>query len=86
MHVNDVIDKYKHLSIAPDWNTKKLQVMKMTLMAKFEQNADLKKLLLSTGNSVLVEDSPKDYFWGVGKNKTGQNMLGKLLMEVKSEL
>ncbi|PNH07280.1 Swarming motility protein YbiA [Tetrabaena socialis] len=34
----------------------------------------------------LVEASPHDYFWGVGYERTGQNKLGRLLMQVRDEL
>ena len=75
--------KYK---IHPDWDTRRIDVMRTAIRAKFTQHEDLKQLLLSTGNSILVEDSPHDYFWGCGKLKTGKNMLGKLLMELREEL
>ena len=35
-------------------------------MAKFAQNAELRRYLFATGNSVLVEASPDDIYWGVG--------------------
>ncbi|KAG2454456.1 hypothetical protein HYH02_001475 [Chlamydomonas schloesseri] len=34
----------------------------------------------------LVEASPHDYFWGAGYERTGQNKLGRLLMQVRDEL
>lgn len=34
----------------------------------------------------LVEASPHDYYWGAGYERTGQNKLGQLLMEVRDEL
>jgi predicted NAD-dependent protein-ADP-ribosyltransferase YbiA (DUF1768 family) len=33
-----------------------------------------------------VENSPIDYFWGCGAEKTGQNYLGKILMSVREEI
>jgi N-glycosidase YbiA len=33
-----------------------------------------------------VEDSPVDYFWGCGIDRSGQNQLGQILMQVRSEL
>lgn len=29
---------------------------------------------------MLVEDSPRDSYWGIGANRNGKNMLGKILM------
>ncbi|KXZ44943.1 hypothetical protein GPECTOR_60g720 [Gonium pectorale] len=34
----------------------------------------------------LVEASPHDYYWGAGYERTGQNKLGRLLMQVREEL
>ncbi len=35
-------------------------------LAKFSQQPNLKKLLLATGDRVIVEASPKDTIWGIG--------------------
>lgn len=35
-------------------------------MAKFEQYENLKKLLLSTGDCILVEHTKNDCYWGDG--------------------
>ncbi len=66
----------------PDWDKIKVDVMLKGLRAKFTQNPDLKQKLLDTGNEELHEDSPTDMFWGV----KGQDMLGKLLMQVRDEI
>lgn len=60
--------------------------MRDALWFKFRNNDNLKKMLLGTGDAVLVEDSPIDDYWGIGENGDGQNMLGKLLMELRSKL
>jgi predicted NAD-dependent protein-ADP-ribosyltransferase YbiA (DUF1768 family) len=33
-----------------------------------------------------MEDSKKDYYWGIGADGTGKSMLGRLLMELRSSL
>lgn len=52
-------------------------------MAKFTQHEDLKKQLLATGNSILIEHVKGDKYWGDGGDEgtglKGKNMLGKLL-------
>lgn len=60
--------------------------MKEVLILKFTQNKECRNLLLSTGDSILEEASPYDMFWGTGKNKKGENHLGKLLMETREFL
>jgi ribA/ribD-fused uncharacterized protein len=70
----------------PDWQMVKIDVMRKILAAKFGQDEDLRKSLCGTGNAQLVEASPKDDFWGYGPDGKGKNMLGKLLMELRTEL
>jgi len=41
-------------------------------------------MLLWTGDALLIENSPTDLFWG-GLLPASKNMLGKLLMQVRSE-
>ncbi len=69
--------------IRPDWNTYRLEAMEKGVEAKFRQNEALKNLLASTGNRELIEASPTDTFWGVGKAGKGENRLGKILMKVR---
>ncbi|MFZ5635419.1 MAG: NADAR family protein [Pseudomonadota bacterium] len=75
--------------VSPGWSTKKFDRMKRILLAKFTQHDDLKRLLLETGESRLVEsatvDSAVNRLWGE-VNGVGQNKLGQLLMEVRAEL
>lgn len=70
----------------PDWDTWKLLAMRKALFAKFTQHPDLQKLLLSTGDAVLHENSMVDYYWGIGADGTGLSMLGKELMALRNEI
>ncbi|MDZ8053147.1 MAG: NADAR family protein [Aulosira sp. ZfuVER01] len=72
--------------IRADWELVKTQVMREAVLKKFLTHAEIQDILLSTGNETLVENSPRDYFWGCGANKTGQNHLGKVLMSVREEI
>ncbi len=69
-----------------DWENIKLSVMKDIVRAKFSQNSDIAKKLLSTGNANLVaENDWNDTFFGTVSGQ-GQNYLGKILMDVRKEL
>ncbi len=50
------------------------------------QTFDLRAELLGTGDGELVENAPRDYYWGCGRDGSGRNMLGKILMEVRESL
>ncbi|GHO83662.1 NADAR family protein [Dictyobacter formicarum] len=69
-----------------DWESVKDDVMLRAVLRKFETHAELRELLLSTGDEEIVENAPGDYYWGVGRDGSGQNKLGQILMEVRSIL
>jgi hypothetical protein len=48
------------------WDQVKSQVVEAGNIAKFGQNKHLRDTLLSTGNRMLCEASPKDRVWGIG--------------------
>lgn len=65
------------------WDLLKVQVMRELLVQKFADKA-LRTLLLDTGDAQLVEGNTwGDVFWGICKGR-GENMLGKLLMEIRA--
>lgn len=72
--------------LRPDWESIKLDVMRLALLYKFTQNPHLGQVLVGTLDRQLIEDSPTDYFWGCGADQSGQNWLGQLLMELRSLL
>lgn len=67
------------------WDKRRLDVMRDVLKVKFADPVR-KKMLLDTADAELIEDSPYDAFWGVGPKGDGENMLGKLLMELREDL
>jgi N-glycosidase YbiA len=69
-----------------DWEEVKDGVMSKAVLKKFQTHEDIKDILLSTGDEELVENAPGDYYWGCGKNGTGKNRLGQILMDVRGKL
>lgn len=69
-----------------DWESIKDDVMRRAIRAKCAAHPKVGALLLSTGEQELVEQTTGDYYWGCGKNGSGQNKLGLILMEVRAEL
>jgi N-glycosidase YbiA len=72
--------------LRPDWEQVKQQVMWQGVLTKFLTHSDIQAILLETGDELIVEDSPTDYYWGCGQDQTGQNQLGKTLMKVRQEI
>lgn len=69
-----------------DWDEVKADVMLDILRVKAAQHEYVRRKLIATGDRILVEDSWRDDVWGWGPNRDGQNLLGKLWMQVRSEL
>lgn len=70
----------------PDWTKIRVDVMRRLLRKKFAPGSELARKLVATGEAELVEENQwNDTFWGVCRGK-GQNVMGRLLMEVRAEL
>ena len=69
-----------------DWESVKDAIMRQAVLAKFTQHAELRELLLSTGESRLVEHTTNDAYWGDGGDGSGKNRLGQILMEIRRTL
>lgn len=67
-----------------DWEEVKVNVMAVALYYKFTQYPALRDLLLSTGSAWLVEHTTNDSYWGDGGDETGFNILGRLLMKLRT--
>ncbi len=69
-----------------EWGEKKIDVMTKAVEAKFVQNPDLGEKLIATGCREIAENSPIDPFWGLGEDGSGNNELGKIIMNVRKKL
>jgi ribA/ribD-fused uncharacterized protein len=69
-----------------NWHSEKEKVLMKALLAKFTQNEYLRKLLIGTGKSKLVQHNASDSYWADGGDGTGQNKLGECLMKIRTEV
>ena len=78
--------------LRPDWDHVRLPTMTMLVSAKFNQNPQLGERLIATGHAQLIEGNDwHDNFWGdcsclACEGLRKQNNLGRILMEVRSDL
>ena len=73
------------IALRPNWYELRLEVMKYLLLQKF-LIPELRDKLLATGDEELVEGNWwGDIYWGICRGK-GENKLGKLLMQIRSEI
>ena len=76
----------KRLILHFDWDNIRVDIMRDIVRIKFSSNDDLREALINTGNEQLVEGNYwGDTFWGQSPVGTGQNNLGKILMEIRYE-
>jgi len=84
-------DSAKELSLTKPydtaaWEARKERTMREVVWAKFSHNPELAKKLLATGDRYLEETNWwGDKIWGVHQG-AGQNLLGKILMDVRARL
>lgn len=80
------LGRRRDFPLRDDWEAVKDDVMYAGVLKKFQTHADIRALLLSTGDEEIVENAPFDYYWGCGADGSGKNMLGKILVRVREAL
>ena len=80
------LGRRRDFPLRQDWEAVKDDVMRRAVLKKFQTHDDIREILLNTGDEHIVENAPGDYYWGCGKDGTGKNMLGIILMEVREQL
>ena len=79
------------------WREVRTEIVHRGVFAKFDQNPELAGLLKQTGEDTIAECAVKDRIWGIGLSMKdenrfcadrwrGQNLLGKILMQIRSEI
>lgn len=76
-YIGNDFDKYRD---------KDLENMEDICRHKLNQNPYIMHKLTQTGKKKIVEDSPKDNFWGWGPKRNGRNELGKIWMKLRDEV
>lgn len=73
----------------PGWNEMQKDVMRQILETKFS-DPDLRKYLLASSGPIEITNMRHENYWGscacARCHRTGQNRLGKMLEELRSEL
>lgn len=83
--------------VEPVWKQHCSRIVVSASLLKFGQNPALGSFLLGTGDSIVVEASPRDRIWGIGMSQNnpaardpqrwrGHNLLGFALMSARQEL
>ena len=87
--------EYRTKRVVEPMSMEDIDNMRLCLRIKFDQHRDLRDKLLKTKDHIIFEDvsarppTTRNKFWGAVKTNDqldGQNMLGKLLMELREEI
>jgi len=70
----------------PNFDKIKVQVMYKGILEKFRQNRIIAYKLIETRNNMIAEATIDEYFWGIGKNQSGENNIGKILIKVREDI
>lgn len=79
------------------WGAARLEAVVRGNLAKFGAHEDMLRVLLGTGEKVIVEAAPRDRIWGIGMGASnpdarlparwrGRNLLGFALVEARERL
>jgi ribA/ribD-fused uncharacterized protein len=83
--------------VEDSWNSKRAEIIQKILREKFRQHPELAERLVMTGEAVLAADVMGDTLFGIGlsmddpkaqkpRKWTGQNLIGKVLEQIRTEL
>lgn len=76
------------VKLREDWESVKYDIMYEILLDKFKPGTELAKMLIETGDAILIEGNDwHDTYWGVDITYgIGENNLGKILMKIRASL
>ena len=80
------LGRSRSVPLRPDWEQVKDAIMLAAVQRKFETHEAIRAILLATGDEEIVENAPRDYYWGGGADGSGLNRLGTTLMAVRTQL
>lgn len=69
-----------------DWKRLRRVLMTRALYTKARTWPAVAAFLLDTGDELIVETSLYDYYWGLGRDQRGENMLGEVWMDIRQQL
>jgi ribA/ribD-fused uncharacterized protein len=72
--------------IRKEWKKRKQTVMTRAVYIKCRTHPEVSEALLKTGDTMIVENSQFDYYWGCGRDGRGDNVYGKVLMDVREKV
>lgn len=70
----------------PDWKRVRSVYMTRAFYTKCQVYPEVAEALLATGGETIIESDQYDYYWGVGRDRRGDNAFGKVLVQIRDKL
>lgn len=80
------IGRDRNNKLRDNWSNIKQDIMLEGVLEKFRQNKDILIKLLNTGEEDIIENTVDEYYWGCGKDKSGENNFGKIVVKARDIL
>ncbi len=68
------------------WKNLRRVLMTRGLYTKCMMYPEVKEFILASGDQLITETSAFDHYWGIGRDLRGENMLGKVWMDIRGKL
>ena len=68
------------------WKNLRRVLMTRGLYTKCMMYPEVKEFILASGDQLITETSAFDHYWGIGRDLRGENMLGKIWMDIRNKL
>lgn len=81
-----LIGRDRHNKRKDNFKSIKQEVMLTGVLEKFRQNKEILYKLIETRNEPIIEKTIDEYYWGIGKDNSGENNFGKILCQARTLL
>jgi len=68
------------------WKNLRRVYMTRALYTLVQMYPQVKQFLLDTGEQLIIESSLYDHYWGIGRDQRGENMTGRVWMDIRTKL
>jgi ribA/ribD-fused uncharacterized protein len=68
------------------WKKLRRTLMTRALYTKVQMYDEVREALLSTEDNNILETSLYDYYWGIGRDQRGENMLGQIWKDIRNKI
>ena len=80
-------DLSKQCNLRSDWYERREEFMTEVIYSKITQHEEFRQNLINSCLRPIIHHTRKDKFWGNGgQDDYGQNILGKILMNIRHKL